>query len=68
MSILVDRECHRCQGSGEVAVRCTFPMTEVGPGPVPDYARGVTGSKCPGCDGAGVIEVDINDEIEDWME
>lgn len=64
MPILCDRECSRCNGSGEIVARCTFPMSEVGPGPVSDLASGFTGSKCPGCDGSGVIEVDIEEECE----
>lgn len=64
MAIILDRECPRCQGSGEIAVRVTFPMTEVGSGPVPDYARGVTARKCTGCDGAGVVEIDLEEECE----
>jgi DnaJ-class molecular chaperone len=67
MKLMVDRDCPRCNGSGEIARRNGFSQTEVGPGPVPEDARGVYGAKCPGCDGMGVVEVDLNDEIEEWM-
>ncbi len=66
--MIVDRECTRCAGSGEIVVRNTFPMSEVGPGPVPDWASNVTGSKCPDCDGTGAVEYDLNEDVEDWME
>lgn len=44
--------CDRCNGSGEIATLCTFPMTEVGPGPVPDYSPHHA-APCPDCRGTG---------------
>lgn len=38
--------CERCNGSDEVVVRTTFPMSYVGPGPCPDDAAGVVGMPC----------------------
>lgn len=48
-------ECERCDGSGFIVERNTFPMSYVGPGPAPDYARGVTDSRCDECHGRGVV-------------
>lgn len=50
--------CTRCNGSGEIATRCTFPMSEVGPGPVPDDSPHHA-AECPDCRGAGKV-VSIN--------
>lgn len=66
--MIYDRECPRCNGSGEVARNVYFPCGYVGPGPVPEYVRGVSAAKCDRCDGSGVEQVDLNGEIEDWME
>lgn len=49
-------ECPRCDGSGEIAVRTTYPMSEVGPGPAPEDARGVCATPCPDCAGHGVVD------------
>lgn len=64
MAIFVDRECTRCAGSGEIVTRNTFPVREVGPGPVPDWATNVAGATCPTCNGTGVVEFDLNEECE----
>lgn len=45
--------CHRCAGSGEIAVSTVYPMSYRGPGPVPDTARGVVGVSCDECGGNG---------------
>jgi hypothetical protein len=64
MAIIFDRECERCNGSGEVARSIYFPCSYVGPGPVPDYARGVAPAKCERCGGTGVVDVDLEEEAE----
>lgn len=52
--MLFDQECHSCHGEGRIWV------SRYG-GNDPDV-----GSKpCHTCDGAGVVEVDLNDEIDD---
>lgn len=48
-------ECPRCEGSGEIA-RFIATGSYVCAGPVPDYARGVTASRCDICNGHGMIE------------
>ena len=62
--IVAGVDCRRCRGSGEIAYRNTFPMTETGPGPVPEDARGVTARKCPACNGTGVVDIDIAQDAE----
>lgn len=52
--MLADRECPRCQGEGKIWVSCHG-------GNDPD----VWSKPCLGCDGAGVVEVDLNEEAED---
>lgn len=41
--------CARCNDSGEIGVRNDFRASYVGPGPVPDDARGVVSAKCDEC-------------------
>jgi hypothetical protein len=63
--MLLDRECHRCNGTGEIARSVHYPMAYRGPGPVPDDARGVTAAKCDRCDGTGVEQIDLNEEADE---
>ena len=49
------QKCEHCNGSGEVAVSIYFPMSYLGPGPVPESARGVTSRKCDECNGDGIL-------------
>lgn len=58
--IVMDVECARCDGSGEIAVRTGGSMSYVCAGPVPDDARGVTGVSCDRCNGSGVIQEDVD--------
>lgn len=51
------QECHRCNGSGEVALSVTTGRY-VAPGPVPDDAKGVVASHCRECSGMGYVEVE----------
>lgn len=46
--------CERCVGSGEIGLRNNFHPSYVGPGPVPDDARGVFAARCDECRGTGV--------------
>ncbi len=50
---LVEREqepdCERCNDTGWIVVRTSFPMSYVGPGPCPEYATGVTNVRCRDC-------------------
>lgn len=51
-------ECKRCNGSGEIARRTTYPLSYVGPGPVPEDARNVCGVTCDVCLGMGYVETE----------
>lgn len=51
-------ECKRCNGSGEIARRTTYPLSYVGPGPVPEDARNVCGVTCDECLGMGYVETE----------
>ena len=42
--------CDRCNDTGWIAVRNSYPMSYVGPGPCPDYATGVCDAPCDRCD------------------
>jgi len=42
--------CEWCNGSGEVTVRTSFPMSYVCAGEPPEEARGVVGIPCGECD------------------
>ena len=44
-----DYDCPTCHDTGVVARRTTYPMTIVGPGPVPGDAKGVVEDGCPDC-------------------
>ena len=46
----VDIECHRCNDTGFITVRNTYPMTYVCAGSPPDSARGVAEARCDRCD------------------
>lgn len=52
--MLYSQECSRCYGEG------TIEVSRYG-GNDPDTWR----KPCPVCDGAGVVEVDLNDEAEE---
>lgn len=62
--MLIDVECPRCNGMGEVAgstpnVRARYVrMDDLNPD---DYAE-----QCPKCGGSGTVDYDPEDEIEDW--
>ena len=45
-----DVECTRCNDTGYITVRVTFPMSYVCAGPSPEYAKGVTDVRCDACD------------------
>ena len=53
--------CTRCGQSGEIALK-TSNLRYVGPGPVPDDARGICSVTCDRCGGIGMIEVIEIDE------
>lgn len=55
--MIADRECPRCHGEGKIW------LSRYG-GNDPD----VWPNTCPVCDGAGVIQVDLNDEADDGDE
>ena len=63
--LTMDIECSRCDGTGTIGVRSSS-LSYIGPGPVPDDARGVAEVKCDRCRGSGVITVDCEsgDDIE----
>jgi hypothetical protein len=62
--MILDRECHHCNGTGEIARSTSYPMAYRGPGPVPEHARGIVGCKCDWCDGTGTEQIDLNEECE----
>jgi hypothetical protein len=41
--------CERCDDTGYITVRNTFPMAYVCPGSPPEYAAGVCEAKCDAC-------------------
>lgn len=43
-------ECTRCNDTGWITVRVTYPMAYVCAGAPPDYARGVAEARCDHCD------------------
>jgi hypothetical protein len=45
-----EEHCDRCDDTGWIAVRNSYPMSYVGPGPCPDYATGVCDAPCDRCD------------------
>lgn len=49
-------ECKRCNGSGEIGLRNNLRSAYVGPGPVPEDARGVYPATCDECRGMGYVE------------
>lgn len=66
LPMIIDVECPKCNGMGEVCGvnpnrRSRFVgMDDLSPD---DYTV-----QCPKCLGSGVVERDMNDEVEDWME
>lgn len=50
-------ECHRCKGSGEIAISAANGRF-VAAGPVPDDAKGVAVATCDECHGMGAVETD----------
>ena len=48
-------KCEHCKGSGLIGWRNTFPASYVGPGPVPEDARGVYETQCDECSGNGWV-------------
>lgn len=55
--VIMDRECTHCNGSGTIGCS-SYSLQYIGPGPVPEDARGVVGLECDECQGSGVIAVD----------
>lgn len=47
--------CRHCNGSGWIAVSNGFSGRYLGPGPVPEYARGARDARCDSCGGSGEI-------------
>lgn len=45
-----DVECTRCNDTGYITVRVTYPMSYVCAGSPPDDAKGVTELRCDRCD------------------
>lgn len=63
--MIVDVECPRCNGSGEVLgatpnVRARYVRYD-------NLDPSDFGSACPKCGGIGVVSSDPAEEIEDWM-
>jgi len=42
--------CERCNGTGLIGRRNVYPLAYVGPGPVPEDARGVFEAECDYCE------------------
>lgn len=53
--------CRRCNGSGWIGVTASSGRY-VGPGPVPEDARGFRDARCDGCGGAGQIFAEEPDD------
>ena len=49
------KKCERCNGTGEIGRRTTFPLSYIGPGPVPEDATNAFAAKCDECDGRGYV-------------
>lgn len=63
--MIVDVECPRCNGTGEVLgatpnIRARYVRYD-------DLDPGDFGEACPKCGGIGVVSSDLCEEIEDWM-
>ena len=52
-------KCKRCAGSGSIGIR-TSSASYVGPGPVPEDARGICEIDCLACCGEGEIPEDVD--------
>lgn len=68
MLLTTTQDCERCAGSGVIGLRNTFPMTYVGPGPVPDCARNITETKCDACYGGGNAVGDVSSGFHLFMD
>ena len=54
--------CRTCNDSQTVARSNRYPMTIIGPGPVPDDARGVVEARCPDCDPVSRFQEEMDDD------
>ena len=54
--------CTRCEDTGRITVRASYPMSYVCAGEPPDYARGVTGARCDRCDPVARWDEECEDE------
>lgn len=64
--MIIKKDCPRCNGMGEVLggtrnMRSRMVRFD-------DVSPDDFGSLCPKCGGAGTVDYDPEDEIEDWME
>ena len=50
-------ECHKCKGSGEIAISVTTAKFLFA-GPVPEDARGIAAATCYVCKGCGYVDGD----------
>ena len=60
-----DVECTRCNDTGWITVRVTFPMTYVCAGSPPDDAKGVTEARCDRCDPVSRFQNETED-CDNW--
>lgn len=66
MAVIIDVECSRCNGTGEVLGGTRNARSRyVGHD---DICPGDFGEACPRCLGSGVVDYCPDDEIEDWMD
>jgi len=56
-----DIKCDYCNGFGTVGRRIST-HNYVGPGPVPEYARGFYEDECPACRGNGNVSAQDEDD------
>ena len=57
-----DFTCLRCEDTGRITVRVSYPMSYVCAGEPPDYAKGVTGARCDRCDPVARWSEECEDE------
>ena len=55
-------ECNRCEDTGRITVRVSYPMSYVCAGDPPGYARGVAGARCDRCDPVARWREECEDE------